>query len=106
MPPSLDSVSYYTKLLTAMVLLLNIGLLVAVRMALKYARHNSSIDRSDHGEKLWASAKRGISALILLVVAMNGVAVYANHRMVTATREIAAELPQNTDAEMVLGLNR
>lgn len=104
MPPSLESVSLYTKILTAMVLLLNIGLLLAVRMALKYARRTSELDTTPQGVKMWAGARKAIGVLILAVVVMNGLAVYANHRMVTATQEIALELPHNSDAEYVLGV--
>ena len=106
MTTSLDSMTFYTKVFTGMILLLNIGLLVAIRMALKYAKHTSVVDRSEQGLKLWSSAKRGLLVLIMLVVCMNLAAVYANHRMVSATRDIAVELPQNTDAEMVLTMAR
>jgi hypothetical protein len=54
---------------------------------------------------MWASAKRGLVILILVVVSVNAAAVYANHRMINATRDIAAELPQNSDAEIMLGMN-
>lgn len=102
MTSPLDSMQFYTKLLTGLVLLLNIGLLVSIRMALKFGRRSSEMDQSERGIKLWASARRGIGVLILLVVCMNAAAVYANHRMVIATRDIAAELPQETDAELAL----
>ena len=103
---SLESMHFYTKLLTGMILLLNIGLLIAIRMALKYAKHVKAVDRSDGGDRLWASARRGLAVLILMVVSMNAAAVYANHRMVTATRDLAAEIPQNTDAELGLSMSR
>src|SRR5687767_9276495 len=102
MTSPLDSMQLYTKLLTGLVLLLNIGLLVSIRMALKFGRRSAEMDRSEEGVKVWAAARRGIGILILLVVCMNAAAVYANHRMVTATRDIAAELPQETDAEIAL----
>lgn len=96
----------YTKLLTGMVLLLNIGLLVSIRLALKYARLSTAADRTEQGAKRWTVAKRQLAVLILTVVAMNGGAVFANHRMVNATRDLAAELPQDTDAELVLSMAR
>lgn len=104
MNTSLDAMHFYTKLLTGMILLLNIGLLVSIRMALKYAKHSSAVDRSEDGAKLWSSAKRALSVLTVMVVCMNGAAVYANHRMVGATRDIAAELPQEGDSEIALSL--
>jgi uncharacterized membrane protein len=106
MPTSLDSMQFYTKLLTGMILLLNIGLLVSIRMALKYAMHSRAVDPTEAGKKLWNTARRGLAVLIVLVVAMNAAAVYANHRMVTATRDIAAELPHNTDTEWALSMSR
>lgn len=103
---SLETMQFYTKLLTGMVLLLNIGLLVSIRLALKHARISSEVDRSEAGAKRWASAKRALVALILTVVGMNVTAVIANHRMVDATREVAAEIPQNSDAELALSMVR
>lgn len=106
MTSPLESMHFYTKLFTGMILLLNVGLLISIRLALKYAQHSSTIDQSEYGTKLWSSAKRRLAVLIILVVSMNAAAVYSNHRMVTATRDIAAELPQDTDAEMALSMAR
>jgi len=97
---------FYTKVLTGLVLLLNIGLLISIRMALKFGRRSTLMDRSEEGVKLWVSARRTLAVLILLVVCMNAGAVFANHRMVNATRDIAAELPQETDAEIALSMAR
>ena len=97
---------FYTRVLTGLVLLLNIGLLISIRMVLKFGRHSAAIDRSEPGIKLWASARRGLAILILMVVGMNAAAIYANHRMVNATRDIAAELPQETDTEIALNTAR
>jgi len=102
---SLDSMHFYTKLLTGMILLLNIGLLVSIRLALKFAKFSVAGDPSERGSRMWAGAKRTLAILILLVVTVNAAAVYANHRMVNATRDIVAELPSGSDAELVLGMN-
>src|SRR5437868_1566061 len=83
---SLDSLHFYTKLLTGMILLLNIGLLVSIRMALKFAKHSAASDTSERGLKLWVSSKRALAILIIVVVSVNAAAVYANHRMINATR--------------------
>ncbi len=106
MMSSLDSMHLYTKILTGMVLLLNIGLLISIRMAVKYAGRASALDQSEQGQGLWKAARRALASLILFVVLMNAAAVYANHRMVNATRDIAAELPQNTDAPIALSAAR
>jgi cytochrome b561 len=104
MASPLDTMQFYTKVLTGMVLLLNIGLLVSIRIALKHARLSSASERSEEGAKRWAAARRQIAFLILTVVAMNAGAVIANYNLVNATRVIAADLPQNTDAEHVLSM--
>lgn len=95
---------FYTKVLTGMVLLLNIGLLVSIRIALKHARLTSASDQSEGGLGRWAVARRQIAFLTLTVVAMNAGAVFANYQLVGATREIAAELPQSGDARYVLSM--
>jgi hypothetical protein len=106
MNTQIEAMHFYTKLLTGMILLLNIGLLVSIRLALKYARHSSLVDRSEAGTKLWNSAKRALTVLIITVVCMNGAAVYANHRMIGATREIAAELPNSGQSAIGLSHSR
>ena len=102
----LDAMNFYTKLFTGMILLLNIGLLVSIRMALKHARHSSAVDQSEAGVKLWNSAKRGIAVLIIVVICTNGAAIYSNHRMVTATQDIAAELPLADDTEIAMSFGQ
>jgi len=106
MTTSLETMHFYTKVLTGMVLLLNIGLLLSIRMALKHARLSCSSDRSEAGQRRWSSARTQIMVLIISVVAMNAGAVFANHRMVQATRDIAAELPQTSEVEYVLSMAR
>lgn len=104
MTTPLEAMQFYTKILTGMVLLLNVGLLLSIRMALKYARIASAEDNSAEAPRRWAVAKRGIALLILTVVCMNGAAVFANHRLVKATREVAAEIPQMSEADMILSM--
>lgn len=102
MTTPLETMSFFTKMLTGMVLLLNIGLLVSIRMALKSAKRNSEIDKSDAGVKTWVKSRRVLSVLILLVVGMNAAAIVSHQRVVAATNEIAAQLPTGSDAEILL----
>jgi hypothetical protein len=92
MTTPLDSMQFYTRVLTGMLLLLNLGLLMAIRMALKQAKHCRAIDASDEGLKRWNGAKRGLSVLAILVVGMNGAAIFANHRMANATQDLMVEM--------------
>lgn len=104
MTTSLESMHFYTKLLTGMVLLLNIGLLLSIRLALKHARISSAEDRSEAGMRRWVSARRQLVVLIVTVVAINAGAVVANYQMVRAAREIAAEMSQGSEVEYVLSM--
>ncbi len=104
MSTPLDSMHFYTKVLTGMVLMLNIGLLVSIRTALKFARLSASLDQSEQGVKRWVSVRKSLAVLILLVVCMNAAAVYANHRMVNATRDLAVDLSQDSEAAIALGM--
>jgi len=104
MSTPIDAMHFYTRLLTGMILLLNIGLLVSIRLALKYAKRSTALDQSAEAAKLWNSAKRALGVLILTVICLNGAAVYANHRMVEATRDVAAELPASGETEFALSL--
>ena len=105
MTSPLESMTFFTKLLTGMVLLLNIGLLVSVRLALKSAKMNSQMDQSERGAKNWVNSRRVLAVLILLVVGMNATAIYSNQKVVKATHEIANQLPSGSDTELLLSLN-
>jgi uncharacterized BrkB/YihY/UPF0761 family membrane protein len=106
MTTSLESMTFFTKLLTAMVLLLNIGLLVSIRLALKSAKQNSELDRSETGARAWLRSRRALMALIVMVVGMNATAIYANQKVVKATQDIAAQIPGDSDAELLLSMSR
>jgi hypothetical protein len=106
MTTPLEAMTFFAKLLTAMVLLLNIGLLVAIRLALKCAKKNSELDRSEIGARTWLRSKRALMLLIIVVVGMNGTAIYANQQVVKATRDIAAQIPGNSETELLLSMNR
>jgi hypothetical protein len=105
MTTPLESMTFFAKLLTAMVLLLNIGLLVAIRMAMKNAKMNANMDRSETGLRNWARARRVLMVLILAVVGMNAGTIYANQKLVKAAREVALQIPGNSDAEQLLSMN-
>jgi hypothetical protein len=106
MTTSLEAMQLYTKILTGMVLLLNVSLLLAIRMALKYARLASAKDNSEDAPRRWSGVRRGLAMLILTVVLMNGTAVFANYRLVSATREIATTLPLGNESDLLLSLTQ
>jgi len=95
---------FYTRLLIGMVLLLNIGLLVSIRMTMKYAKLSSQNDVDREAGVRLSPAKRALTILFVLVIGMNAGAVYANQRIMHVTRELAADLPQQADAGLALNL--
>jgi hypothetical protein len=106
MTTPLETMHLYTKILTGMVLLLNIGLLISIRMGLKHASLTLAGDKSEEGTKRWASVRRQMMVLIVSVVAINIGAMLANNKVVEATRELAAEIPQNSPLEFALSMTK
>ena len=102
----IDAMHFYTKLFTGMILLMNIGLLVAIRLGLKCAKQNAELDHSERGTLRWNASRRWLIALTVLVVVMNAAAVYSNHRVVKATREIALNYDGALDSDIALTLAR
>jgi hypothetical protein len=99
----IDSLQLFSKVSTGMVLLMNLTLLISIRMALRWAKQSAKLDSSDEAASSWRGARRTLMALIIFVVAMNGIAVYANHRLTKATQAVAIEFP---DAESPLVLSQ
>ena len=94
----IDALQFFSKVSTGMVLLMNLSLLISIRMALNWAKRTSMLDTSEEGALRWKAARRAFMVLILVVVGMNGAAVYANHRMTKATRAVAVEFPDMNSA--------
>jgi hypothetical protein len=106
MTTPLETMHLYTKILTGMVLLLNIGLLISIRIGLKHASLSLAGDKSEAGTKRWASVRRQMMVLILSVVAINIGAMLANNKVVEATREIAAESSPTLPLEYMLSMTK
>lgn len=91
MTSSLNSLLIYTKLLTALVIILNIGLILLLRSHISWGKQLAASVGEQERQFLKSKLLLG---LILLVIAVNGAAVYANHHMLKNIKEIAAEMPQ------------
>lgn len=94
MTPSLNSLLLYTKLLTALVIILNIGLILLLRSHISWGKQLAAV-AGEQGKQFLKS--KLLLGLIFLVIAINAAAVFANHNMLKSIKEIqkiAAEMPQ------------
>lgn len=94
MTPSLTSLLFYTKLLTALVIILNIGLILLLRSHISWGKQLAASAGEQGRQFLKCKLLLG---LIFLVIAINAGAVYANHNMLKNIKDIqkiAAEMPQ------------
>ncbi len=77
-----DRIIFFTKVLTGLVMMLNIGLVLSLRAHLRFVRES----RATGGQ---AGLRGGVVlGLAVLVILVNIATVYANHQVLQAVREI------------------
>ena len=81
METSLDSLQFYVKAVTGLLLLLNLALLMSIRFGMGWAKQLAATLPEDERGSAWAKASRALGVLILVVIAMNSAAVYANYHL-------------------------
>lgn len=81
METSFDALQFYVKALTGLVLLLNFALLISIRFGLNWAKQLNG--HLPEGERVpaWKKASRILGLLIILVIGMNGAAIYVNAQL-------------------------
>ena len=78
-----DRIIFFTKLLAALVMILNIGLVLSLRLHMRLVKEL----RAAGGQATLRS--KLVLVLALIVIFVNGLVVYANHEMLKAAKEIA-----------------
>jgi hypothetical protein len=83
---AIETLIFHTKLLTALVVILNVALFLSLRAQVAWAKKMA--------EQVGASSyelmkKKLVMGLICTVMVVNAVAVYGNHHMLKAVRDIS-----------------
>jgi hypothetical protein len=80
-----DRIIFFTKVLTGLVMMLNIGLVLSLRMHLRFVREARATGAQ--------SSIRGpvVLGLAILVILINIATVYSNYQMLQAVRAIAKQ---------------
>ena len=71
MDNSLDSLQFYVKVVTGLLLLLNLALLMSIRYGMGWASQlSASLPEAERGV-VWKKASRALGGLIVVVIAVN-----------------------------------
>jgi len=89
MADSLNTLLHYTKLLTALVIILNVALILCLRSHIIWVKKFVGVE-SEEGKKFFKG--KVIFGLVILVMAINGMAVVANGQMLKAIRGVSASM--------------
>lgn len=81
MDTSLDSLQFYVKAVTGLLLLLNLALLVSIRFSMAWARQVAAQLPEAERTAAWSKSSRALGVLIMVVIAMNSAAVFANYQL-------------------------
>lgn len=101
MDSPLHSLMFYSKLLTGLVLLLNLLSLVSIHLMVRWlknpARAMQSIDSNPIPKDavprhFRGSARAILMTLLLIIISINGVAIFGNMKLRSATDEVIAQM--------------
>lgn len=91
METSFDSLQFYVKALTGLVLLLNFALLISIRYGLGWAKQLTGHLPESERAPAWQKTSRVLGILIVLVIGMNGAAMYVNAQLRHSAMALAGE---------------
>lgn len=81
MDTSLESLQFYVKAVTGLLLLLNLALLMSIRFGMKWAKQAAATLPEEERGLVWRKSSRVLGLLIIVVIAMNGAAIFANSQL-------------------------
>jgi ABC-type cobalamin transport system permease subunit len=81
MDTSQDSLQFYVKAVTGLLLLLNLALLMAIRFGMNWAKQLAATLPEEEKAGSWKKSSRALAVLIIVVIAMNGAAIFANSEL-------------------------
>ncbi len=81
MESSLDSLQFYVKAVTGLLLLLNLALLMSIRFGMGWAKQLTENLPEEARVPVWKKASKALGVLIVVVIAMNAAAIFANYQL-------------------------
>ncbi len=99
METSSDSLLFYVKASTGLLLLLNLALLMSIRFGMGWAKKLTATLPEAERDFTWKKASRALGLLIIVVIAVNGAAVFANFQLHHAADAVVGE---STGSEIVI----
>ena len=91
METSIDSLLFYVKASTGLLLLLNLALLMSIRFGMGWAKKLTATLPEEERAFAWSKASRVLGLLIIVVIAMNGAAVFANFQLRQSADAVVGE---------------
>ena len=91
MDTSIDSLQFYVKSVTGLLLLLNLALLMSIRFGMGWAKQLTAHLPEEDRDRAWSKASRTLGFLIIVVIAMNSAAVFANYQLRQSADALAGE---------------
>ena len=91
MDTSIESLQFYIKASTGMLLLLNLALLMSIRFGMGWAKKLTATLPEAERISAWGKTSRALGLLIIVVIAMNGAAVFANFQLRQSADAVVGE---------------
>ena len=100
MDTPLDSLQFYVKAVTGLLLLLNLALLMSIRFGMGWAKAFAASLPEEQRDGTWKRASRALGLLIIVVIGMNSAAVFANYQL---RQSADAVIGESRGSSIVLG---
>ena len=94
----LDSLMFYSKLLTGLVLVLNVLSLISIHLLVRWLKNPSRamqvapVTTVEDSRQFRSSARMILMTLLIFVIGINGLAIYGNLNLKQATEDVIAQM--------------
>ncbi len=87
----LDSLQFYVKAVTGLLILLNLSLLMAIQFGMGWAKRLSAALPAEERPAMWSKTTRILGLLIFVVIALNAGAIFVNFQLRKSVTAVAEE---------------
>jgi hypothetical protein len=104
MTSQFEQLLFFTKFLTGLILVLNIGLIISIRHNLRLIRYTNALEETSGplaSELRPGSPIRALTVLVFLVIAINTMAVYGNVRLLDSVKRVTTEFSSLDDLAQI-----
>ncbi len=87
----IESLLFYAKFLTGLLLVLNAALILCIRLNVKWLRRLTGTDTDEDSKRSTVRGSRMLIGLIIAVITVNALAIYGSNRLFSSVYEVTSQ---------------